>query len=253
MASNASARAGGLARPWGRLAFTDRRGAGVPLVCLHGTGCDQRDWLPLAQFLPGDIRLVTLDFRGHGDSAVPATPFSLSDLAEDVQALLEHLGLEWAWLVGHSLGGMVAIDALRRPERLAGLILLEGWTRLGASREAFRGERFYGALPEEARQQIAAKAERTRARCDRRVWESFWRTVQAYDGWPALAAARLPVLEVYGGMGRTSGARAALLVPDNPHIRWAWIDGAGHYLAQERPAAVARLIREALGRGAAAG
>jgi len=128
---------GSLRMSWGRMAYDERAGPGAPLVCVHGTGCDRADWLPVAALLPGDLRLIAVDLRGPGESATPACAFSLADLAGDVLALLEALDLRGVWLLGHSLGGMIAIDLLPRTDRLEGAILLEGWTTLAASRAAY--------------------------------------------------------------------------------------------------------------------
>ena len=63
--------------------------------------------------------------------------------------------------------------------------------------------------------------------------------VEAFDGYDLLQSVEMPVLQAYGGMGRNALTREKLRVPPNPHIRWRWIRGAGHYLPHERPAEVA--------------
>jgi len=95
---------------------------------------------------------------------------------------------------------------------------------------------------------IRLKADRTRARLAPALWEGFWHTVQAANGWHALVAADVPVWEVYGGLGALPNAREALRVPHNPHIHWAWIENAGHYLPLERAADVARIVCHAMRR-----
>jgi pimeloyl-ACP methyl ester carboxylesterase len=240
-----------LTTTWGRQWYSDSEGAGACLLFLHGSGCDSADWdATLAHLGPG-FRTVTMDFRGHGRSDAPATPFGLPDLAGDVLALLDALGIERATLVGHSLGGMVAVEAASRSGRVAGLVLLEGWTRLAAA-SAFEGERFYGGLDAAAVRRIRAKAARTTQRFDPAVWNGFWASVERFDGLPFLRSARIPVVEAYGALGRTAAAVERLLVPNRPTLSWVWVPEAGHYLPHERPDAVARLCAEA-GRRAAAG
>ena len=224
---------------FGDTSYIDAGGAGPALLFLHGTGCEASDWSPVIERLRLSVRCVALDFRGHGKSAVPTEPFALADLAEDALRLADLLGIEQFVLAGHSLGGMAAMEAARRSKRLRGLALFEGWTRLGAAASAFDGERFYGALPTRAVDEIQRKSQETRRRFQPIIWKRFWNSVGAFDGYDLLQSVEMPVLQAYGGMGRNASTRKKLRVPPNPHIRWRWFSGAGHYLPHERPAEVA--------------
>lgn len=236
---------------WGRMAYSDTETDGMPVVFLHGSGCDSADWQATLQRLPAGLRVVLADFRGHGESSVPAEPFTLEDLADDVLDLMERVCPRPAVLVGHSLGGMVALAAARRSARPAGLLLLEGWTRLGAA-AAFGGGRFYGHLDDEAIARIRARAEAARARITQPRWESFWQTVQDFDALDYLRTATIPIIEAYGAMGRLPTTEAGLHVPENPAIVWRWVEEAGHYLPHERPDAVAEMVEEILSRAGGA-
>jgi pimeloyl-ACP methyl ester carboxylesterase len=229
---------------WGGMCFRDSGGPGLPLVFLHGTGCDASDWDAVLPGLPAGVRSIRPDFRGHGDSDVPRGAFRLRDLAADVLALADLLSLERMALVGHSLGGMVAICAAGASRRVAALVLLEGWTSLEASR-ALTGDRYYGGLGPDTEAAVRRKARSTRRRFPDAVWEPFWESVEAFDGSAWLGSARIPVLEAYGAVGRTETTRAGLRVPESPWIRVAWVEGAGHFLPHARPAEVAGLCAEA--------
>lgn len=226
---------------WGEMSYEDTGGDGAALVLLHGTGCDSADWYGLLRHMPPHTRTVRFDFRGHGRSTVPREPFGLGALAADVLAAIRTLELDRPTVVGHSLGGMVAMEMARREPRIAALVLLEGWTRLAVVGRAFAGARHYGALPEPRVAEIKLKAEATRGRFGEDVWRGFWSSVERFDGEAFLARAGIPILEAYGGMGRGPATRELLAVPPNPAIEFAWIEGAGHYLPQERPGDVARL------------
>jgi pimeloyl-ACP methyl ester carboxylesterase len=220
--------------------YSDTGGSGPALLLLHGTGCDSADWDAAAGCLPVGLRVIRMDFRGHGASEVPRGPFVLADLASDALALLGHLGPERAIVVGHSLGGMAALDAAARSSRIAALVLLEGWTRLTAA-GAFSGDRYYGRLPEAAIREIERKASETRLRFDRATWQHFWTSVERFDGLPYLRGARIPIAEAYGAMGRTESSERTLLVPESPNIELIWIADAGHFLPHERPGEVAAI------------
>ena len=90
-------------------------------MLLHAGVGDRRLWDWQVEALAERHLVVRPDLRGFGESPLPGGPFSYS---EDVRALLDHLGIERATLVGNSLGGRVALDlALAHPERVAGLVL----------------------------------------------------------------------------------------------------------------------------------
>jgi pimeloyl-ACP methyl ester carboxylesterase len=233
--------------PWGSMAYSDSGGAGRPIVLLHGTGCDTTDWRSVIEALPAVARTIPLDFRGHGSSAVPRLPFTLRDLADDVTTLIDTLHIEGALLVGHSLGGMVAIEAARISARVRGLVLLEGWPRLSAA-QAFSGNHFYGNLDSANTDRIDAKYRTTISRFTPDVWAAFWSSVECFDGLDVLRSATIPVIAAFGDVGRNDLTLKTLTIPEIPTIGMRWIPGAGHYLPHERPVEVASLIGEAYAR-----
>ncbi len=101
-------------------------GATEAVVLVHGLGFTRHKWGAQVEALIGaGYRVVTWDLRGFGESDLPAAPYSMEDVAADLEALRAHLGLGRFHLVGHSFGGMVALTyAVARPERLKSLSLL---------------------------------------------------------------------------------------------------------------------------------
>ena len=231
-----------IAMNWGEMAYLDSGDSGCPLLFLHGTGCDASDWVPVIEGLPRKLRCIALDFRGHGQSTVPIHPFTLADLADDVLHLTDHLGLEKFVIVGHSLGGMVAMGVARRSPSVAGLVLLEGWTNLSSAGSTFDRGRFYGLLSQTAIAQIQQKSKETRSRFEDQVWNSFWESVKRFDGYAYLKQARISIYEVFGGMGRNAATKQQLRIPPNPNIQWVWIPNAGHYLPHECPTEISKVI-----------
>jgi pimeloyl-ACP methyl ester carboxylesterase len=87
----------------------DEAGAGSPaFVFLHGWVCDRTFWRPQFENLSRDHRCIAVDLRGCGESTGPA-PYDPVTAADDVAALIEHLGAVPAVIVAHSLGGIVAL------------------------------------------------------------------------------------------------------------------------------------------------
>ena len=226
---------------WGEMAYRDSGGTGHPRLFLHGTGCDASDWTSVIEKLPPQ-RCITLDFRGHGRSTVPTQAFTLAHLAEDVLYLINHLDLQEVVIVGHSLGGMVAMEVARRSSQVAGLVLLEGWTSLSAAGSAFDTGRFYGSLSEISIAQIQQKSKETRNRFKPQVWQAFWESVKNFDAYTYLERAGIPIYEVFGSIGRNDLTEQKLRIPSNPNIQWIWIPNAGHYLPHECPTEVAEVF-----------
>ena len=231
---------------WGNLAFLDAENTGCPTVFLHGTGCDTPDWERTFGYLADGVRTLSVDFRGHGSSDVPVDRFTIEELADDVLALVHHLGLKRPLFVGHSLGGMVAMAAARKTENVGGLVLLEGWTVLGCSVRAFRGKRMFGNLSPEVIQQIQAKSAETKSRFSDIDWQSFWESVKAFDAEDFLKQTDVPIWQVYGALGRTDASERYLRVPNRENIFWHWVNRAGHYLPHECPERVADICRIAV-------
>ncbi len=111
----------------GAVLWFDTMGAGDLVIALHGgLGLDHTSLRPWFDPLAHDVHLAYLDFRANGRSTGSGDDITLPRLAEDVDALREHLGAERTWLLGHSYGGFVALEyALRFADRLHGLILLD--------------------------------------------------------------------------------------------------------------------------------
>jgi 3-oxoadipate enol-lactonase len=85
-----------------------------PVVLVHSLATDHRMWDPQAQALAGEYRLLRYDLRGHGRSAVPAGPYTMAALADDLAGLLDHFDMRPAHIVGISLGGLVAVATALR-------------------------------------------------------------------------------------------------------------------------------------------
>ena len=110
-----------------RLEYTEYGGGDAWVVLLHGQLMPRRMHQPLARMLAAEgLHVVTLDLLGHGRSDRPADPlvYSMTSWAEQVVALLDHLGAAQAVVGGTSLGANVSLEtAVLAPERVRGLLL----------------------------------------------------------------------------------------------------------------------------------
>lgn len=102
-------------------------GSGPALVCLPGWPQTWYSYHPIAAELARHYRVLIVDIRGMGTSEKPATGYDKKTMAQDIYALLRHLGVEKASLLGHDIGGMVASSfAFNYPEATEKLILADG-------------------------------------------------------------------------------------------------------------------------------
>lgn len=106
----------------------ETQGAGPPVLMLAGLASDRASWGPVVAPLAARFRLVLPDNRGCGRTPYDP-PFAFADFADDAVRLLDHLAIEVADIVGHSMGAMIAIGlAHRHPARARRLVLAAGGT-----------------------------------------------------------------------------------------------------------------------------
>ncbi len=104
--------------------YYETQGSGEPLVLLSGLATDSQSWLGCLPGLSKDHQTIILDNRGCGRSLPQDTQTSISLMAADVIALLDHLNLEQAHILGNSMGGFIALElATMYPNRVHKLIL----------------------------------------------------------------------------------------------------------------------------------
>ena len=103
----------------------ERRGSRIPLVLLHGYPLDHTIWDKVVPLLEDDFDLILPDLRGFGQSELVESQYTIEDIAADVAALLDELGIENTYIAGHSMGGYVALAFVRNyRERVLGLGLI---------------------------------------------------------------------------------------------------------------------------------
>jgi 3-oxoadipate enol-lactonase len=97
--------------------------SGEPILLLPGLGSDTGTWGTVLPALKG-FRMISVENRGSGRSGKPAGPYTTAMMAEDANALLNHLGIEQTHVIAKSMGGMIAQTfAAAHPERVRSLVL----------------------------------------------------------------------------------------------------------------------------------
>ncbi|MEU5207909.1 alpha/beta fold hydrolase [Streptomyces sp. NPDC020742] len=250
----------------GHLVYRDV-GAGRPLVLLHGGFLDHGMWDDQVPVFAPDHRVIAPDARGHGGSANASGPFRHTD---DVAALLRHLDVGPAVLVGVSMGGSVAVDtALEHPDLVAALVV----SGVGTSEPEFVDPWVHEIEAEQARALAAGDAEswveafnrfaagphRTLDDVDpevvRRLRGMTRRTVAKHTGsepvhivpvtdtWVRAAKITVPVLAINGDIDSSDHTgMAQRLVRTVADGRATTVEGTAHYPNMERPAAFNEIL-----------
>jgi len=105
--------------------YFEVHGAGEPLLLLHGFSGSSQDWKAVTAEWGTDFQLIVPDLRGHGRSGILSKPFRHQEAAEDMLALLDHLGVTACKGLGISGGGNVLLHmSTKQPERVKAMVLV---------------------------------------------------------------------------------------------------------------------------------
>ena len=235
-------------------------GSGPPdFLCLHGLVDRLEIWDRIAGPLSERGRCARVDQRGHGESPAPAGPCRREDLAADVCAVMRALDAPNHVLVGHSMGGIVAMSAaLAEPARISGLVLVGTASQCNAKISAWY-ERIAVAGEEQGLEGLAQAiyGERSRKRIegDARGIAAVTRSLKSLHEdplTPKLAEIACPVLLVVGD-GDPMGPKASSILAEHfPDAQLVVVPDCGHWVQVEKPDALLAAIDDFLPRLAAA-
>ena len=104
--------------------FWTAEGSGPPLLLVRGLGRSHRFFAPIVPHLTDRFTVIRFDNRGAGQSDTPGGLYTTEQMAADCAAVLDAAGVDSAWVLGMSMGGMIALElALMSPARVRGLVL----------------------------------------------------------------------------------------------------------------------------------
>ena len=258
------------------IAYEDRGRGARPLVLVHGFTGFRGDFASQLDALAAEHRVLAPDLRGHGESGRSGDPahYTLATLTEDLLGFLAALGIEQCDLLGHSMGGMLALRAvLARPERVASLLLMDtaagplDWVDAAQLALASQVAREAGMAVLGELLRARAREDPGRGEPDRRVeaeWgeERFWswRTarvaatdpaayealgralVEQEDLSPWLAAIAAPTTVLVGELDHEFRGPAEALARGIRGARHVVLPGAGHQPQHEAPEAWRRAV-----------
>jgi len=239
------------------LSYLDTGGEGQTLIALHALWMEAATYTQLALVLSPEWRVIAMDQRGHGYSD-HARSYTRKDYIGDVAALVEHLEVDKAVLLGNSLGGVNAYQfAARHPNRVKALVIEDigaapaadasfvlAWEGTFPSREALKehiGQRFAPYLLDSFRStpngwRLAFEP--------REMLESQLHLNG--DHWADWLAAECPALLIRGRQSRiTTQDHLEQMAARRPNTRLVTLDG-GHVVHQDNPNSFTDTVREFL-------
>ena len=146
--------------PVGPIAYR-RAGTGRAVLLLHPLALSSASYRSLQHRLAASYDVIAVDARGHGDSGWDNEPFGVNDMAGDVVALMDTLGLARAHMVGMSMGGSVAVVlAAQQPERVSRMFLADTTAWYGENAEQTWRERARRAVEVPRVDQVAFQVDR---------------------------------------------------------------------------------------------
>lgn len=221
------------------------------LVLIHGWMCDRTFWEAQVEAFRDSYRVVTVDLGGHGQSGSDRAYWTFAALAGDVQAVIEAEGLARVILVGHSMGGPVALEAARlMPSKVTGVIGVdtlqdadfaydkertESWIRQYEQNFAGTCDRFVRSMFHENSDPglIESTVEKMCAG-NPEIAVPLLDYYTHYDLGAALAAVQVPVRAI--NTNRFAETRVENNRKYNPDFDAVIVDAVGHFLHMEKPA-----------------
>ena len=226
------------------LAYT-RLGKGTPLMLVHGFPLDSSSWNELIPYLKDHFDLILPDLRGFGKSTTVEAPYTLSDMADDLAGLLDHLGVEKTALAGHSMGGYISLAfAKKYPQRVSGLGLIASQAAADAPEGKERryktaadvAEKGVGVVVEAMTPKLSADVrvqEFVRGVIERQSKQAVIGALKAMavreDSMPILSSSDFPLVLIHGDADQLVPLeRAKEIKSANPSARLLELKGAGH-------------------------
>jgi pimeloyl-ACP methyl ester carboxylesterase len=244
------------------LNLTRGPGSGPDVLLIHGISSSGLSWQPILSGLGKSFFPITIDLRGHGQSGRPATGYLYDDYAGDVEAAINALGMERPLIIGHSLGGLIALWWARTfPNKAAAIVIEDSPLRSGEDyRLAFDNWITQNAMP------VVELAALYRAKNPGLSEEHAWRRAEimtrtapavftelkadslAHDGVDRVAGFEriaAPILFLHGNPergGMVPAAEAEAFAQRLPNVTVVGFPDVGHSLHAERPDAFVEAV-----------
>jgi pimeloyl-ACP methyl ester carboxylesterase len=249
-----------LSRDGVTLCYEEAGQGGPPLLFVHGAFCDHSHFQPQFERFRTTHRVVSVDLRGHGESDKPVQDYTIAGFADDLAWLCGELGLYQPAIIGHSMGGMIALDLAARyptlPSAIVALdstivpppgtdVFLQPFTdgmHTPEYRDAVRHFMSMNFLPTDDAKRKSAILDAMTA-LPQHVISSVWDDHLRWDSTAAAAACKAPVVYVDHGAPNCDLNKFRELCPQ---LVIGQTVGSGHFATLEVPDQVNAMIERFL-------
>ncbi len=247
-----------------RIQFADSGKGDPTLIFISGWGGTKEDWDYQMDHFSGSHRCVAIDLAGFGESGSNRTEWTMPAFAGDVTAVMDQLGIDEAVIIGHSMGGMVALETARaNPDRIIGVVPVDVINDVERSWQAATHERTVNyfmdlamnptfekirnsaMFSEKADSAMILRALNVFESSEKKGWEASLREVLRYmssDLRDCLKAVSVPVCCINAG----NAPNLETARKYHPGITAKTISDAGHLVFWEEPDQFNRLLEEAI-------
>lgn len=244
-----------------RLIHYETIGRGPPILFLHSWLGSWRTWMPVMEGLADSYRALALDFWGFGESPAVPEPIGIDTYVEQVLGFVEELGLVTPHLVGHGLGGVVAVCVASRAAARVGRVVIAGTPLMGAPlAQAIQPRGLRRWLPRDPVSALWARLVREAAEGDSAfdeviadieatrpaTLEASVAAVSQVDLRPALEGLEQPLLAIYGARDRIIPPEQRRWLEQHVHGQHQVLTFAqsGHFPFLDQSAQFVRVLRE---------
>ncbi len=236
-------------------------GKGSPaLVFIHCWECDMGFWKDQVPYFDKKYQVVTLDLAGMGQSGMGRKDYTIQSFAQDVAAVVKAAGLKKVILIGHSMGGPVALEAAKlMPDKVIGVIGVDTYQNLEMKRPPLQMMAFLAGLktnykatvtpyirtlfPKTADTTLAAQVASKIASANPEVGYGAMRNMMSYNPATTAGELKMPIRAVNSDLFPTNVEADQKIAPS---FKVVILPGTGHFLFLEKPQKFNELLAQTI-------
>jgi len=236
------------------------KGTGIPIVFIHPPLLTKENFAYQLEDLSEQFQIIIFDIRGHGQSESANKKLTYSLIVEDIIGLMDHIGVDKAYLCGYSTGGTVALEGmLNYPDRFLGGILLSAMsevssiglkTEIALALKLTSNNKYKKIITHMITKRNADNKQTLKTLYqaallgDIAKWNEYYRTSQKYNVTARLPEIKAPMLLIYGEVNKQFHSYAYKLKEKLPNQQFYMLKGEKHHLPTKSANKIHEIIRQ---------